>query len=160
MMMLKTINRVMSSLEDTLLKPNKNNGSILLVDDHGLFRQSVHSLLAETFPQSRIMEAHDGEDALQLLRQGSYGIAILDISMPGMNGFELASHIRKLYPKTKVVMLTSYNEKEVLNHAKQVGAKGFIVKEDAANDLTDCIHCVSNGSTYVSKSMSRYAFQF
>ncbi len=157
---MKNFTMVFDSLSETFMGFQKKYDSIMVVDDHGLFRQTVSSLLEETFPQSTIVEAIDGEDALRLLGQNSINIAILDVHMPKMDGFELATHIRNRYPKTKVIMLTSHNEKEVLAQAKQVGVKGYIVKEDAANDLADCIHCVSNGSTYVSKSMSRYAFQF
>lgn len=128
--------------------------SILLADDHALIRQSLKALL-ERQGCRVVGEAANGQEALRSVENAQPEIAILDISMPILNGIDAARELKKSAPKTKVILLTQHDEDQYVTAALRAGAKGYVLKSQAADDLVHAIREVSKGSVYLSPKISR-----
>lgn len=126
---------------------------VLLAEDHQIVRQGVRSLL-EKAGHEVVGEASDGREAVQLARTLSPDIAVLDVAMPRMNGLDTAREIRSLSPKTRTILLTMYTDKAYILEAIKVGAKGYVVKTEAADDLIRAIREISRGEMYLSPSIA------
>jgi two-component system, NarL family, response regulator NreC len=128
--------------------------SILLADDHALIRQGLRALLERQ--GCRIVgEAANGQEALRSVENAQPEIAILDISMPILNGIDAARELKKSSPKTKVILLTQHDEDQYVTDALRAGVKGYVLKSQAADDLVHAIREVSKGSVYLSPKISR-----
>ena len=128
--------------------------SILLADDHALIRQGLKALLERQ--GCRIVgEAANGQEALRSVENTQPDIAILDISMPILNGIDAARELKKSAPKTKVILLTQHDEDQYVTDALRAGVKGYVLKSQAADDLVHAIREVSKGSVYLSPKISR-----
>jgi len=130
--------------------------TIIIVDDHPLLRRGVRDVIAEN-PRFRVIaEASDGDEAIQLVNQMNPDIAIVDIDMPRLNGLELLRGLRQSPPSAKVVkavILTMYKEEDVFNAAMDLGAKAYVVKDNAANDIVAALERVTSGESYISPVM-------
>lgn len=126
---------------------------VLLAEDHQIVRQGVRGLL-EKAGHEVVGEASDGQEALKLARTLFPDIAVLDISMPRLNGLDAARQIRNLSPKTKTILLTMYTDKAYILDAMKVGAKGYVVKTEAADDLIRAIREIARGEIYLSPSIA------
>lgn len=126
---------------------------IVLADDHILVRQSLKSLLEREGHQV-VGEACDGQEALQFVNSLQPDIAILDISMPVLNGVSAVREIGKSAQKTKSILLTQHDEDQYVSEALEAGVKGYVLKSQAANDLLDAIRRVSRGQVYLSPGVS------
>lgn len=134
----------------------KNVTKLIIADDHPLFRKGLVDLIS-TIPQFSICaEADDGIQALELIKKNVPDIAILDINMPGMNGFDVAKKVKAEQPSINIIFLTMYNEEELFNKAMELGVKGYVLKECAVKDILDCIIAVSEGKHYISAVISDY----
>jgi DNA-binding NarL/FixJ family response regulator len=129
---------------------------IVLVDDHILFREGIKSLIGSTEEFAIVGEAGDGERLLVLLRDIAADMVIMDISMPGSQGVEATRVAKKLVPELKVLILTMHNSKEYLYHAMSAGADGYLLKEDAHDDLVTAIRTLQQGKPYISPLMSEH----
>lgn len=128
--------------------------SILLADDHALIRQGLKALLEKQ--GCRIVgEAADGQEAIRSVENAQPEIAILDISMPILNGIDAARALKKSAPKTKIILLTKHDEDQYVTEAMRAGVKGYVLKSQAADDLVHAIREVSRGSVYLSPKISR-----
>lgn len=127
--------------------------SIVLADDHILVRQSLKSLLEREGHQV-VGEACDGQEALQFVNSLQPDIAILDISMPVLNGLSAVREISKSAQKTKSILLTQHDEDQYVSEALEAGVKGYVLKSQAANDLLEAIRRVSRGQVYLSPGVS------
>jgi DNA-binding NarL/FixJ family response regulator len=128
--------------------------SIILADDHVLVRQGLRRLLEGIDDLEVVGEADDGLDLLRLLRQVAPQMVILDIFMPNLRGIEAIAEIKKIRPDVKILILTMHRDKEYLYLALSAGAKGYLLKEDAARDLFSAIAEVRQGKTYISPYFS------
>jgi DNA-binding NarL/FixJ family response regulator len=127
--------------------------SILVVDDHPLLRRGVRDAIAEN-PRYRIVgEASDGEEAMRLVASLKPEIAIVDIDMPRLNGLEMLRALRQLPFPVKALILTMYKEEDMLDAALDLGAKAYVVKENAANDVLAALDKVVRGETFLSSVM-------
>lgn len=126
---------------------------IILADDHSMFRQGLRSVL-EAHGWTVVAEATDGREAVRLARTLNADVAVLDISMPLLNGVDAAREIHRLAPKTKVVLLTMYEEDEYVLEAMRAGVRGYVLKAQAAEDLVQAIHEVEKGLVYLSPGVS------
>lgn len=124
--------------------------SVILADDHILVRQGIRRIIEEDSSVKVIGEAADGQEVLELLNQCSPDLIILDISMPGLGGFEAAELIKKQYPAIKIIFLTMFKRKNFLAKAKTIGVDGFVLKEEADADLNFAIRAVLDNKTYFS----------
>ncbi len=126
---------------------------ILVADDHTMFRQGLR-LLLERAGHEVAGEAADGHEARKLARALNPDIAILDLSMPLLNGIDVARELRSLAPEIKSIMLTMYPDSAYVLRALKVGAKGFVLKSQATEDLLRAIVEVSRGEVYLSPGMA------
>ena len=124
--------------------------SIILADDHALVRWGLRRLLEDMEDLEVVGEANDGLELLQLLKHVSPQMVILDIFMPNLRGIEAITEIKIMQPDVKVLILTMHRDKEYLYLALSAGAKGYLLKEDAARDLFSAIAEVRQGKTYIS----------
>jgi two-component system response regulator NreC len=127
---------------------------LLLADDHDLVRQGLKALLERQGFQV-VCEASDGQEALRLAAKDKPDVAIIDISMPVMNGVDAAREMTKSSPKTKVILLTQHDEDQYVTEALRAGVKGYVLKNQAAGDFVHAIQEVCRGSVYLSPSISR-----
>lgn len=119
--------------------------AILLADDHTLVRQGLKLLLEREPGLEVVGEAGDGRRALELAAELRPEVAVLDISMPQMNGLEAARRIARLAPGTKVLLLSMYQSPEYVREAVRAGVRGYVLKEDAATELVEAIRAVARG---------------
>ena len=127
---------------------------VVLADDHQLVRQSLKALLErEGFQVAG--EASDGQEALRLVPNVCPDVAILDISMPILNGLDAARELKKSSPRTKTILLTQHDEDQYVTEALRAGVRGYVLKNQAATDLVHAIQQVCRGEIYLSPSISR-----
>src|SRR5437879_13397894 len=127
---------------------------LLLADDHALIRQGLRAFLEKQGFQI-VCEASDGQEALRSVQKTQPDVAIIDISMPILNGVDAARELKKSAPKTKVILLTQHDEDQYVSEALRAGVKGYVLKSQAAEDLVHAIREVCKGSVYLSPSISR-----
>jgi DNA-binding NarL/FixJ family response regulator len=126
---------------------------VLLADDHSLIRQGFRSLLEKQGFQV-VSEASDGQEALRLVEKTQPDVAILDISMPILNGVDAARELTKSSPKTRVILLTQHDEDQYVTEGLRAGVRGYVLKSQAAEDLVHAIQEVCRGSVYLSPNIS------
>lgn len=118
---------------------------VLLADDHTLVRQGLRALLEREPGIEVIAEAEDGPQALESVERCRPQVAVLDISMPRLNGLEAARRIAELAPETKVILLSMYQSPEYVREALRAGVRGYVLKENAAEELVEAIRRVAGG---------------
>jgi DNA-binding NarL/FixJ family response regulator len=126
---------------------------VLIADDHVIFRQGLLNLLQSSKNIAIAGEAGSGPDTINLVTREEPDIAILDISMPGFDGFEILQRIRSQGIKTKVIFLTMHKDTLTAKKALQSGASGYVLKDNAFEDLLYAINTVSTGGTFISPSV-------
>jgi two-component system response regulator NreC len=126
---------------------------IVLADDHVIVRQGLKSLLEREGFQV-VAEASDGQEALGHVESLQPDIAVMDISMPTLNGLNAAREIRRASPKTKTILLTQHDESQYIREALEAGVKGYVLKNQVASDLLLAIRQVSRGQVYLSPGVS------
>ena len=131
---------------------------VVLADDHILVRQSLKSLL-EREGFKVVAEASDGQEALRQVQSHQPDIAVIDISMPILNGLDAAREILRLAPKTKTILLTQHDEDEYISEALEAGMNGYVLKSQAAGDLIQAIQQVCRGQIYLSPGVSTAVVQ-
>jgi two-component system, NarL family, response regulator NreC len=126
---------------------------VLLADDHALVRQALRALLDREGIQV-VAEASQGQEAVSLASTMRPDIAVLDISMPTMNGLDAVRELHQLSPRTKSILLTRHDEDQYVMAALQAGIRGYVLKTQAAVDLVQAIRRVHNGEVYLSPGVS------
>jgi two-component system response regulator NreC len=127
--------------------------TIVLADDHSVVRQGIRMMLERESFQI-LGEASDGVEAVRLVEKNQPDIALLDLSMPVMNGITAIGEIRKVSPRTKVILLTMYTDEHHILQALHAGVKGCVTKTQAVEHLILAIREVCNGGVYLSPSVS------
>ena len=127
---------------------------VLLADDHVLVRQGLKSLLEREKFQV-VAEASDGQEVIHLAETLHPDIAVIDISMPTLNGIDAARELARSCPKTKVILLTQHEEEQYVYEALQVRVKGYVLKSQVASDLVHAMEQVSRGGFYLSPGVSQ-----
>jgi DNA-binding NarL/FixJ family response regulator len=128
---------------------------VLVVDDHTIVRDGICALLALAGDIEVVGEATNGSEALNRVRELNPDVVLMDIAMPVMGGLEATRRINKEFPKTKVLVLTQYDDKEYFFPVIESGASGFISKVAASSELTVGIRSVYRGDSYLSPSVTR-----
>lgn len=127
---------------------------ILIADDHQAMRQGVRSLL-ESHPSYQVIaEAGDGREALELAREGKPDIAILDYSLPLMNGLELTRSIKHDLPRTEVLIYTMHDRESILIDVLRAGARGYVLKSDSGAHLIAAVGALARHKPYFSGAIS------
>ena len=129
---------------------------ILIADDHPVFLFGLKSIIGsmESYEISEVTT--NGRDALNLIVKNSPQIAILDIDMPGLNGIEILKMLAKMKLSTKVIILTMHKSESIFNLAFDFGAHGYVIKDNAAIDIVNCINAISKGDTFISPQINSF----
>jgi DNA-binding NarL/FixJ family response regulator len=132
---------------------------ILLVDDHEVVRLGLKSLL-ELHPQYEVVaEAGTAKEAVEQVARTRPDVVLMDIRLPGASGIEACEEITKSYPGTRVIMLTSYAEDEMLFSAIRAGASGYVLKQISGDALISAIDAVSRGEALLDPAVTQRVFQ-
>jgi two-component system nitrate/nitrite response regulator NarL len=125
-----------------------------VVDDFSSFRRRVCWMLEEN-PQVRLIgEAADGAEAVQKAVEFQPDLILLDSDLPKLSGIEAARQIRKVVPKSKILFVSQDSNPEVVQAAFQLGARGYVIKSDAARELLTAVKSVIQGARYVSRALA------
>ncbi len=136
-----------------------SNIRIVLVDDHEMVRTGLKSLL-ETQPNFEIVgEASNGLEALAKVEELSPNVVVMDISMPVMDGLEATRQLAEKFPDCSVLTLTVHEDKQYFFQMLQAGAKGYITKEAAADELVAAIDSVAAGNVYLLPALARWLLE-
>lgn len=128
--------------------------TVVIADDHPVFRKGLTDVLGADASLQIVGEAGDGEAALDLVRRHRPRVALLDIDMPKASGLAVAEAVRREGLGTEVVILTMYKDSGMFRRALDVGAKGYVLKDSAATDISACLHMVASGRAYISPALS------
>ena len=128
---------------------------LLLADDHALVRAGIRALIGGIGGIEVVAEAGEGREALGLVRELKPDLVLLDITMPGMNGFEVLEQITRELPEVRVIVLTVHEAGECAINALRRGAAGYLPKTAASTELQEAIETVARGETYLSGEISR-----
>src|SRR5262249_32561475 len=135
-------------------KPRTNQATrVLLADDHAVVRDGLLALLQrEGF--TIVGAVSDGIEAVEHVRESQPNIAVLDFDMPQMNGILAAQQVMRISPRTRVVLLTMYRDRQHVLAALRAGIHAFVIKSQAASDLVQAIRVVTDGELYLSPVVS------
>jgi two-component system, NarL family, response regulator NreC len=128
---------------------------IVVVDDHFIFLEGVKKLFEDESGYQVVGTASDGREGVALIKTLQPDIAILDITMPGLNGLDAARAISKVSPLTKTIVLTMHNEEPYVNEALNAGVHGYVIKSQTAGDLLRAAKEVAAGRVYLSPGIAR-----
>ncbi|WP_046757083.1 response regulator [Kordia jejudonensis] len=129
------------------------NTKIIIADDHPMLLKGLHEeLLAHDY--NVVAAAKNGAEALESIVKNEADIAILDIEMPILNGFEVIKKSKELSLKTKFILLTSHKEARFIYKAKNLNISGYLLKDEAFEEIKKCIEAVENGETYFSATFN------
>jgi DNA-binding NarL/FixJ family response regulator len=131
------------------------NIRILLADDHALVRAGLRALIKEMPGIEVVGEAEDGAEALRLIGELHPDVALVDISMPSLNGLEVAARASSNHPRTRVVMLSMHAFEEYVHRALVAGAAGYLLKNADKGELEQALRCVARGQNWLSPSISK-----
>ena len=129
---------------------------VLIVDDHPLFRGGLRQVILDDGRFELVGETGDGEDAMRLIQEKKPDVAVLDVKLPGLTGLEIARKLQEKRARTCVIMLTMHNEEDLFNRALDSGAMGFVLKENAVEEIVKAIVAVADGQHYLSSPISGY----
>ncbi|MGA8432605.1 MAG: response regulator transcription factor [Candidatus Sulfotelmatobacter sp.] len=121
---------------------------ILVVDDHPIVRQGLRTLLEGREGWEVIGEASDGMEAVEKAGQLLPDVMVLDVTMPRMNGLEACRAIRRSLPKLEILFVTQHDSPQMMREALDAGARGYVVKSNAARDLLEAVEAVSQHRTF------------
>tara|TARA_B110000211_G_scaffold129353_1_gene148588 strand:- start:765 stop:1427 length:663 start_codon:yes stop_codon:yes gene_type:complete len=129
---------------------------ILIADDHPVFLFGLTSIIGSIESCEVANVASNGRDALNMINESNHDIAILDVDMPGLNGIEVLKSLTKMKSSTKVIILTMHKDESIFNLAFDSGAKGYVIKDNAAIDILNCIDSVIKGDFFVSPQINSF----
>jgi len=132
---------------------------ILLVDDHEVVRLGLRALLERHSQFEVVAEAGTARDAIEQVEQYSPDVVVMDIRLPGGSGIEACEEISEKHPETKVIMLTSYAEDEMLFSAIRAGASGYVLKQIEGEGLVRAIEAVGRGEALLDPAVTQRIFQ-
>ncbi len=129
--------------------------SLLIADDHTLVRAGLRALVQEIPNVEVVAETGDGFETLSLARSKKPDLVLLDITMPGLNGLEVAAQIRRENPRSKVIILSMHADEDCVHLAIKAGASGYLLKGSAFMELRIAIQAVAQGEAYFCTGISR-----
>jgi DNA-binding NarL/FixJ family response regulator len=129
---------------------------ILIADDHPLIRQGLRQAIEAEAGLTVAAEASEGRAALGLIERTAPQIAVLDIDMPGLDGFAVAREVRRRGLPVEIIFLTVHRDESFFNEALRLGAKGYVLKEQAVTDIVGGIRAVAAGDHFTSPALTTY----
>lgn len=128
--------------------------SVLVADDHAMVRAGLRRWLEQDAAIDTIGEAASGSETLERLRDGGWDLLVLDINMPDRSGIDILAHIRSGHPKTRVLVISAFSEKQYAIYALRAGAAGYVAKDQAPEDFMRAIHALLAGRRFVSATLA------
>ena len=132
---------------------------ILLVDDHDVVRTGLKAFLDTQDGMRVVAEARTGTEALARAAETQPDIALMDISMPDMDGLQATRRLRKESPSTQILALTVHDDKQYFMEMLAAGASGYLTKQAAADELVAAIHAVAQGQVYLQPALARWLIE-
>jgi DNA-binding NarL/FixJ family response regulator len=129
--------------------------SLLIADDHELIRGGLRNVL-QSNTAYQVTETGDGIEALRMIRERKLDVAILDIEMPGLSGYEVAKHVFDEGLPVSVIFLTMFKDESLFNKALDIGVKGYVLKENTVAEILSCLNAVLAGNYYLSPAISDF----
>ncbi len=129
---------------------------VLIADDHPIFRKGLVEVINSEPEFQLVNEAPDGDTALSMINLYKPDVTVLDIHMPGKTGFEIVKELKTEKLEAKIIFLTMHNEENIFNRAMDLGVMGYVLKENAMEDLIEAVYTVFSGKHYISSSISDY----
>ncbi|MEO8210583.1 MAG: response regulator transcription factor [bacterium] len=133
-----------------------NKIKIIIADDHPIFRNGLEQIIEEDEGIEIIGTAENGEKALRIINELNPDIALLDIDMPKMTGLQVLKELKKQRSQTKVIFLTVFASEDIFDEAMDLGTSGYVLKDCAVNDITECIYKVEEDNYYISPTISNF----
>jgi DNA-binding NarL/FixJ family response regulator len=127
--------------------------TVFLADDHAIVRDGLRLMLEEQPDMKVVGTASNGRDAINQVKKLCPNVAVLDVTMPELNGIEAAKHISDSCPSTSVIMLSMHSGTEQVLWAFKAGAKGYVLKESTGEDIMEAIRTVSKGGFFLSEGV-------
>ncbi len=124
---------------------------VLLADDHSIVREGLRRIVEESDDMEVVAEASDGKEAIHQIRKNPPDVAVIDISMPEIDGLEVLQQLKPEYPELPILILTMHEEQQYVVRAIEAGARGYITKKSAPEQLVEAIRKVYAGSLYISE---------
>ena len=124
---------------------------VLLADDHSIVRAGLRRIVEESGDMVVVAEASDGREAIRQVEDSRPNVAVIDISMPDLDGLEVISRLNRRYPELPVLVLTMHEEGQYVVRAVEAGAKGYVTKQSAPEQLVTAIRKVLEGSRYLTE---------
>ena len=137
----------------------KSEIRVVIADDHPVFRQGLRQVVELEQGIKVVGEAGDGASALRMIQELAPDVAVLDINMPQLKGFDVAREIRQQSLAVRIIFLTMYDDERMFNEALNVGALGYLLKDSAISDIVGGIRAVAAGQHFISPSISGYLFK-
>lgn len=134
--------------------PSQRRLRIMLVDDHGVLRESLQLLLQAQAEIDVVATCGSGVEAVELAESHSPDVVLMDVTMPGLNGIEATRAIQRVRPGTKVIILSSFGDADLVRQAVAAGARGYIIKRADIRELLFGIQSVMTGNTYFSADLA------
>lgn len=128
---------------------------VLLADDHAVVRKGLRFILEQESDLQVAGEAADGREAVRLARELSPDVVVMDIAMPQLNGIDATSQIVKQNPRTNVLILSMHNDETYLLRALEAGARGFLLKDTAEEDLVRAVRVAAQGKPFFSPAIAQ-----
>ena len=125
----------------------------LIADDHAVVREGLKQILGEEFPQAMFGEAQDAQALLQQVREGSWDLLILDISLPGRSGLDALKDLKLLAPKLPILVLSIHPEEHYAVRTLKAGASAYMTKDNPPEELVKAVRKIMGGGKYVSPSL-------
>ena len=136
-------------------KPKRDPAKrIVIIDDHPLFRKGLEQLIASNEGFAVCGEGANAAEGLSILRKLKPDLAIVDVSLPGANGIELIKNIRAEFPKLPVLVLSMHDESLYALRSIRAGAQGYVMKQEALENVVRALHEIMDGRPYLSPTMS------
>jgi two-component system response regulator NreC len=128
---------------------------VLLADDHSIVRKGLRSILEEDSLFEVVGEASNGREAVELTESLQPHIVVMDVAMPQLNGLEAAAQVQKIAPASKIIILSMYQDETYILRALTAGARGYLLKDTAEDEIVPAVRAVIRGSTYFSPAISK-----
>jgi DNA-binding NarL/FixJ family response regulator len=132
---------------------------VLIADDHAILREGVRALLASQADIEVVGDAVDGKDAIEKVAQLDPDVVLMDIAMPGLGGIEASLEIKKTGGRTKILILSQYEDREYVRRLLKSGVSGYVLKKSAGSELANAIRAVHRGGLVLDPEVARMAME-
>lgn len=132
---------------------------VLLVDDHRMVRDGLRAILSREERIEVVGEAGDGREAIEAVRRDPPDVVVMDVGLPGMNGIEATRQIREEHPDVAVIALSTYSDRRYVENMLRAGARGYVLKKAAADELVRAVEAVRNGHCYTSPEVTSHVVE-